>query len=240
MTNPARMAGLLGIGVVLTMMGPFETNEHLRPLPRFAYWTAMVVMTYSAGYFANALAEKFAGRNASLVKRATLGAVLTTLCVFPLVYLLNGLALDFWATGRTLVLGFLNIAVIASIVAVVFHMIEDQQIRNGPAAQPAPIIDRIPLEKRGALVSISVEDHYVRIHTTKGEEMVLMRLGDAMREVGPTEGLQVHRSHWVAVDQVASARRKGDGAILTMSNGHDIPVSRANITKIKEAGLLPR
>ena len=67
-----------------------------------------------------------------------------------------------------------------------------------------------------------------------------MRLSDAMKEVGTTHGAHVHRSHWAAFDQVASVRREGDRAVLTMKTGIEIPVSRANISQIKEAGLLPR
>jgi DNA-binding LytR/AlgR family response regulator len=69
--------------------------------------------------------------------------------------------------------------------------------------------------------------------------MILMRLADAIKEVGQTAGLQVHRSHWVAAAAVTSAKRTGDRAILTMSHGADIPVSRTYIPAIKEAGLLP-
>jgi hypothetical protein len=61
--------------------------------------------------------------------------------------------------------------------------------------------------------------------TEKEEEMGLMRLADAMREVGDTRGAPVHRVHWVAFDQVRAARREGD---------------RTNLPKVKEAGLLPR
>ena len=89
-------------------------------------------------------------------------------------------------------------------------------------------------------MALTVQDHYVNIRTTNGSELVLMRLADAIREVGDTKGLQVHRSHWIAVDQVTAASRKGDGAVLSMTQGDDIPVSRANVAKIREAGLLPR
>ena len=80
----------------------------------------------------------------------------------------------------------------------------------------------------------------MRVRTTKGEEMILMRLADAIREVGVTPGAQVHRSHWAAFDQVAAVTRDGDRAVLQMTIGGDIPVSRRHIPTIKEAGLLPR
>jgi hypothetical protein len=37
-------------------------------------------------------------------------------------------------------------------------------------------------------VALSVEDHYVRVRTTRGEEMILMRLSDAIRETAPETG----------------------------------------------------
>jgi len=74
----------------------------------------------------------------------------------------------------------------------------------------------------------------------QGESLVLLRLSDAIREVGDTAGAQVHRSHWVAWDAITAARREGDRAILTLKTGTEIPVSRANLGKIKDAGFLPK
>jgi lipoyl(octanoyl) transferase len=70
--------------------------------------------------------------------------------------------------------------------------------------------------------------------------MLLMRLSDAIHEVDHLHGAQVHRSYWAAFDQVASARKERDRVILTMTTGDEVPVSRANLPKIKEAGLWPR
>ena len=98
---------------------------------------------------------------------------------------------------------------------------------------------RLPVEKRGRLISISVADHYVEVATSAGSALILMRLTDAMAETGDTPGLQVHRSHWVAIGEVTAARRDGARAILTLSDGRDIPVSRTYVPAVKEAGLLP-
>jgi DNA-binding LytR/AlgR family response regulator len=67
-----------------------------------------------------------------------------------------------------------------------------------------------------------------------------MRLSDAIRETGDSLGAQVHRSHWAGFDHVARVERLGDRALLHMNTGDQIPVSRANLPKLKEAGLLPR
>ncbi len=238
MVAPVRLTALIGAAAILTLAAPFDTGTAMRALPRFAYWAVIVIASYSIGYWANMLAETapFAG---SRLKRILISALVTSLGVTALIYLLNGLALDYWPTGTEAAILALNIAVISSIITVIFQIAEQQNAPPAPVQTTIPLLDRLPLNKRGPLVSISVEDHYVRIRTTKAEEMILMRLTDAIRETGET-GLHVHRSHWIATAQVTAATRKGDGALLTMTHGPDIPVSRANVAKIKEAGLLPR
>jgi hypothetical protein len=239
MAQPARLAGLWGAAAILTLMGPFNTADVMRFAPRLIYWIALVFSCYSIGYFANQIGNHLAGPAAGFAKRLMLCAALTALGVLAAVYILTGIAIDYWAVGRDLLLLSANVIAISSIITFVFLLIDDSDTPSELSALPS-ILDRLPYAKRGALIALSVEDHYVRIRTTKGEDIVLMRLADAMRETGAMAGLHVHRSHWIALDQVSAATRKGDGAVLTMSQGPDIPVSRANVPAIKEAGLLPR
>ncbi len=240
MNQPARLASFLGAAAILTLVGPFETDEVMRAAPRFAYWGVIVALSYTVGYFGNILADRLAGKHASLLHRVLIAAPLTAIGVLAVVYVLNGLAIGYWATGRELAIIAANVAIISSIITSIFYVADNSNAAATAQSAPPPLLDRLPFDKRAPLVSFSVEDHYVRIRTTKGEELVLMRLADAMREVGGTNGLHVHRSHWIATAHVTSATRKGDGATLSMAHGPDIPVSRANVSEIKEAGLLPR
>jgi hypothetical protein len=101
--------------------------------------------------------------------------------------------------------------------------------RPAAAAPPAPpkFLERIPLKLRGGeLWAVEAEDHYLRLHTSRGQDLILMRLADAVDELEGIEGAQVHRSWWVARDAIADARR-GDGrAMLTLKDGSEVPVSR--------------
>ncbi len=108
------------------------------------------------------------------------------------------------------------------------------------ATGPPAILARLLLEKRGALIALSAEDHYVRVITTAGTELVLMRLADAMAEVGQTQGLQVHQSHWVALDQFVKVIRIGDRGELTLSDSSTLPISRGFMPAVRAAGLLPK
>ena len=88
------------------------------------------------------------------------------------------------------------------------------------------------------LYAIQSEDHYLRIHTSAGQEMILMRLADAVRELAGVEGLQTHRSWWVAKQGLADVV-KGDGRLtLKLKSGAEAPVSRTFAKTVKDAGWL--
>lgn len=99
-------------------------------------------------------------------------------------------------------------------------------------------LSRLPLKYRQAeLYAISSEDHYLRVHTSAGEELILMRLADAVRELSGAYGLQVHRSWWVAKAAVREVKRQGGKLTLVLVSGKAAPVSRTFMAEVKAAGL---
>jgi len=83
-----------------------------------------------------------------------------------------------------------------------------------------------------------MEDHYLRIHTALGSDLVLMRLRDALTELAPGRGRQVHRSWWVAEGAIASVERPAGRIVLVLRNGLRVPVSKTYRDQVKEAGWL--
>lgn len=76
-------------------------------------------------------------------------------------------------------------------------------VANTDAAPPRPLFLRTPEpELSGALVSVSVEDHYLDIVTEDGSNRILKRMADALAELEGHPGLQIHRSHWVSLDAI--------------------------------------
>jgi DNA-binding LytR/AlgR family response regulator len=97
----------------------------------------------------------------------------------------------------------------------------------------------LPFDKRGALISLHAEDHYVRIETVKGSELILMRLADAIQLAQPAKGVQVHRSHWVALDQVTGYDKTDGTWNVILSNGRRVPISRGYRADAITAGIIP-
>ena len=77
----------------------------------------------------------------------------------------------------------------------------------------------------------------MRVHTDQGSELVLLPLKAAMAEV-EAEGLQVHRSWWVARTAVAAVVQDGRNLRLKLVNGLEPPVSRSSVAALRSAGWL--
>lgn len=108
-----------------------------------------------------------------------------------------------------------------------------------PGAPPASFLDRLPIKFRaGEIYAVSAEDHYLRVHTSLGETLILMRLSDAIREIGALDGLQTHRSWWVARQGLADISKADGKLVLKLKSGAEAPVSRTYAQAVRQAGWL--
>ncbi|MGR3467999.1 MAG: LytTR family DNA-binding domain-containing protein [Shimia sp.] len=236
LARPVLWLVLAGIGVILALAGAFGTGGVMRPVPLTLYWIATVIAGYALGAFTSAFFRYAGGTWPRAVRLALTGLTIGALAA-ALIMAMN-IAL-FGQIYGSMAEGARFAAIVIAVASVITVLLDIAFAASAPTASTGPsILDRLPFERRGRLLALSVEDHYVRIRTTKGEEMVLMRLGDAMRETAPVKGLQVHRSHWVAQEAIAAVRRDGSAGTLTLTDGHEVPVSRANLPKLREAGFL--
>lgn len=106
-----------------------------------------------------------------------------------------------------------------------------------PPEPVARLIARLDPTLRAPLVRLQVRDHYVDVVTEAGMESVLMRLADAIVETEGVEGLQVHRSHWVARAAICGLYRGRGKLVLRMSDGAVVPVSRTYAPEVLKLGL---
>lgn len=240
--QPVTLAALAGVAVVVGISGPFDTINAF-PLPqRMAYWAVVVPMTYAAGFWGSLLVGPSLRARTTIFKIAgrSLGSAILVCLSLGLFNALIGLQFDL----RDFAFGFLSVYVICLVMECLGHLIQAGQGPKVPNAgasdNSAPIIlRRLPLERRGRLVALTVQDHYVEVTTSKGKSLILMRLSDAIAECAPCQGLQIHRSHWVVLDQVASAKRLGDAAVVILKSGVTLPIARSRLRAAQQAGLLP-
>jgi DNA-binding LytR/AlgR family response regulator len=108
----------------------------------------------------------------------------------------------------------------------------------GPSVTESSFLDRLPGRLGRELLCLQMEDHYVRAHTPRGSDLVLISLKEALGDLQHVDGLQVHRSWWVRRSAVQGVTSKGRGVTLRLVNGLEVPVSRSSVAKLRGAGWL--
>nr|WP_323776272.1 LytTR family DNA-binding domain-containing protein [Amylibacter sp.] len=239
MHRPVQLA-LLGAVVVLGLSGPFGTFQALPALLRFFYWAVVVGVTYCTAYFLITLVlSQMPSRWPHWMARGISGAVAGPV-VAGLVMGINVLSFAENTSSLNDPIGFGTLTLYCTLICATVTVLMGQVDATNPpevTTFPPPLLKRLAFDKRGALVSLQAQDHYVLVNTTKGQQLVLMRIGDAMVEVGNTAGFQTHRSHWVAQNQIADSTKQGERGILTLVDGSTAPVSRNYMPALKSAGF---
>ncbi|MFN3930539.1 MAG: LytTR family DNA-binding domain-containing protein [Brevundimonas sp.] len=231
----------LGAAALLALTGAFGTIGVPLWL-RFAYWAPLILAGAVWGQLCSRLVE---GRVDPDERPWLTVAALSAAIAGPvvvLVWLFTGLVFEgrIYPPGR--IFGFIGpvlvVTVALSAVNVFMGRAVPVQTHAGAGGTaPARFLDRLPPKLRGAtLHAVQAEDHYLRLHTDRGSDLILMRLSDAVAELEGLEGARTHRSWWVARDAVRDATR-GDGrAALTLEGGLVAPVSRRYARALREAG----
>ncbi|MFC3712590.1 LytTR family DNA-binding domain-containing protein [Sphingoaurantiacus capsulatus] len=88
------------------------------------------------------------------------------------------------------------------------------------------------------MLALEMEGHYVRAHTAAGSTLILMRMRDAVAELDGIDGMQVHRSWWVARSAVENAAQHGRSITLRLKGGIKAPVARNSVPALRAAGWL--
>ncbi len=226
--------------LVVGLIGPFGTYAAMGVAPRLAYWTAVVIGTAAIGTLGASFFERLLEPHLNRFLAAALAGASAGPFIAAAVALINVGVFGPGATVIDLVTLALYCSLISAAVTVVSVVLEKPANAAAVADAPRlpPLLERLPRSQRGRLIHIAVSDHYVDVTTDRGKSLILMRLSDAIRETSPAAGLQVHRSHWVALDAVKRGTRVGGKPVLELENGTVVPVSRTYLDAVRTAGLL--
>lgn len=239
---------VLLVGIILGLFGPFGTYE-IGAAARLAYWIVFTLAGYAifrpmlvvGGWLAEALKlPNFVGIALALVVAAVPMTFLVAL-------LLSGFDIGSITRWEGLGLLYFQVWLIGFLINGLMMMLfrkdasEVEAVTAMTPTPPAPqapaFAERLPLGF-GAIHALKGEDHYVRVFGETRQELILLRLRDAMTEMAGSDGLQVHRSWWVARQGVARIRRDGREAIISLPDGSEVPVSRDAMPRLREAGWL--
>ena len=224
---------------------PYGATDNLPFWGRLLYWTGLIFLGAYTGEFTElALKRAFPRLPYLLVLLiiALAATVVVTAAIFAVESVINKRSIPL----RFLPTLFGPVFVISAAMTGFGALMQRAWKPDDPAAAKidgpqvaAAFLERLPIKYRGALLyAVSSEDHYLRVHTDKGEELILMRLADAIRELSGAEGLQTHRSWWVAKRGVADTNRIGGKLQLILKSGAEVPVSRSFTKAVREAGLV--
>lgn len=244
------------VGSVLGLLGPFETYR-LGIGPRLAYWIFMIVAG-QAIFRPTLIASDWLAEESGMPRWAAaslaiaIGSLPMTLLVtwlftgFDLSRALHfaGLPLIY---GQVLLISILtygvyrvmfptDVVVSPALQVPVPRLVSDLEAPEVLLQSPSRLEARLPAGF-GPLLALSSEDHYVRAHSEASTTLILIRLRDAIAELDSTiEGMQVHRSWWVARKAVTGHKRSDRALRLLLRNGLDVPVSRERIAVLKSNG----
>ncbi len=253
------LAIMTAVGVFLGVIGPFGSFDGASVAARIAYWVANMWI----GFLALSTIVRLAARGAMRFDLPIWFVIAAAVAVgaLPLAIVLRFFSAWVWPPnhGRMtpLFTQYTQTLAISEPLSFGYYFLVERgwkaaaktRWNAAPDPDPAPapnwlavrgsgFLDRLPSRLGRDLLCLQMEDHYVRAHTARGSDLILTPLKDAIAELGPTDGLQVHRSWWVARAAVAEPVTSGRNLTLRLSNGLEVPVSRASVAKLRAAGWL--
>ena len=252
------LIGFLVAVALLVYLGPFGTWASLSASDRLVFWMTSVGVNWLVGLVVfHVTIRAFLARKRSPWAGLVLAGLIAALPGTGTVWMMVAAYLDYRPSSPSSIVGlYAKVLVLHLLIgSLVFHLIErssrqraagvespppDRRADPAPSPAPeAPLLARLSARSRAELLHLRMQDHYVEVHTTAGSEMLLLRFRDALREVEDVDGLQVHRSHWVARAAVAGVERQRGGRFaLRLVNGTKVPVSRSFAPAVKARGWI--
>ncbi len=230
------LALLLGAGLFMAVLGPFGSIS-AGVVTRFIYWPFVIVGGGVIGIAVDELVRRW-------IERLWLRWAVTSVAMTPPVCVLVFCASWFAYPPQN---GPHWFSLVWQVFVISLAVMGVRQLApkpstfalKAPEAGPddAAFRQRLSAKRRAArLIAVEAEDHYLRVHTDAGDELITLRFSDALDELTAVKGFQVHRSWWVCADAIEGVRwTKGRGE-LRLAGDLTCPVSRTYAKALKAAG----
>jgi DNA-binding LytR/AlgR family response regulator len=235
------IAAALVVAAIMAVSGGFGAGRGETIVWRLAYWLTLVAVGTTIGV----LFGVYVMPRDAFTRRPWISWAAVILALWPPMTLLVALA-NHWFNRLPLTLALTlqmapsTLATTAGITVLAVLVRPRETVETHAAAKDAPpakFLARLPAKLGGAnLWAVEAEDHYLRLHTSLGQDLILMRLTDAIAELEGIEGARTHRSWWVARAAVTRVEREEGRATLVLADGAEAPVSRAYAKILRAAG----
>jgi LytTr DNA-binding domain len=225
-----------GLGTFLAILGPYNTSGLGWPWV-WIYWVGLMLLGGASGDIAIALVRRIAPELPDWASYPLIAVLVS----FPVTIAVIGIQSAIGPVPPLyewpIVFGF--VLVIAAGVTALNYMMEQRNPAPSDVSAGRALTDKLPVRLRTAeILALQSEDHYLRVHTRRGDALILMRLSDAMAAMEALEGSQTHRSWWVARAAIEHAEKSGGRAVLTLTNKIEAPVSRNYYPKLRDMGWI--
>ncbi|MBO6917264.1 MAG: LytTR family transcriptional regulator [Rhizobiaceae bacterium] len=227
--------GFMAVAIlILALSGPFGTLEHYNALERLAYWAIIAPTTYIlasgvATLVTISLMRKKLNSWLAYIAGGTSAGIVVGIFVW-----LFGVFLD-QSFGRSFMglLTAMTYTIPITIGVTLLFKLSEKPLEEAESNSPdIRFFERIPKDMGRDLISLNSQDHYVKVTTSMGSELILMRLSDAIIELEGFAGLQPHRSWWIAKEHVKQIKTLNGKKVIELSNSDLVPISRSKIKDV--------
>lgn len=231
---------MAAIVMMLAVSGPFGTLDAMGFAQRFAYWGAIALFTALPSFTIAFMVNCTGWRRAwGMTLRIFIAGALASLPVSMIVW---GISAFVAGNSPASLAGFLDIVTrcvpisfgITAIYTLLHRDVSAKRQHTGTDEIHVPFFERLNPDTGRALLTVQAQDHYVEVTTTRGRELVLIRLSDAENELAALDGMRVHRSWWVTRGAVDTLKRANGRLVIRTTDGRTIPVSRGNEKAVRE------
>ena len=238
----AEVALLAVVGLFAGAIGPFGTNS-FPDVRRYPYWLLCIV---GGGVIGIAIDETLGARAGGFWRRLAVTSFVMTAPVALLVLEISHALIGQPVLPRRLLEFLWQVWVICVPVMALRALawralpmrVETRILVEPPLPEAEAVFRRrLSARRRGArLIAVEAEDHYLRVHTDAGDELISARFAEALDELGKAHGFQTHRSWWVAADAINGVRWRRGAGEARLAGGVTAPVSRTYAPILRAAG----
>lgn len=229
---------ILGVVLLVALAGPYYTLDSLGLAQRIAYWGLIGIPGALMMWALNVLTGTLCPPHWS---GAVVGAVAGVAGILPLMILAAmGLAMVGLGLPSAGFVGLLPyVAPTAVGISALVRLLQPTANSKPVATGSVPstgLFARLPPELGRNIIAVQAQDHYVKVSTSRGSHLVLMRMSDAAEDLAGLGGLRLHRSWWVNLRYASGLERSANGrAQLILCNDIRVPVPRSRVSEVKRA-----